>query len=85
MQCTDVVFVTVRGHKTFDAVGVFAQPGEIGQHEVDAVHVGIGEHQPDIDQQHPTLLLDRHAVAADLAETAEEDDPDRRAAHRASG
>ena len=38
---------------------------------------GSGNISPTVDQQHPILLLDGHAVAADLAETAEEDDPNR--------
>jgi hypothetical protein len=77
VQGTDVIFVTVGGHDSFDAIGVFAQPREVGQNEVDAVHVRVWEHQPDIDQQHPALLLDGHAVSADLTETAEEDHPNR--------
>ena len=65
-----------------DAVGVLAQVREVGQHEVDAVHVGAGEHQPAVDEQDPAVvadaLLDGHAVAADLPEPAEEDEPDGR-------
>ena len=71
-----------------DAVGVLAQVGEVGQHEVDAVHVGTGEHQPAVDEQDAAVvadaLLDRHAVAADLPEPAEEDDADRRQRTRVS-
>ena len=65
-----MVFVTVRGNDTLDAIRVLAQPREVGKHQIDAVHVGIGEHQSDVDQEHPALLFDGHAVAADLAETA---------------
>ena len=57
-----------------DAVGVLAQPGEVGQHEVDAEHVGIGEHQAAVEQQDRVLVLEGRAVAADLAEAAEERD-----------
>ena len=64
-----------------DPRGVVAQVREVGQHEVDAVHVGIGEHQPAVDEQDvagiAAALLDRHAVAADLTQPAEEDDPHR--------
>ena len=38
---------------------------------------GSGNISPTVDQQHAVLLLDRHAVAADLTETAEEDDANR--------
>ena len=47
VEATDVVFVTVGGDAADDAIGVLAQLGEVGQDEVDAVHVGVGEHQPD--------------------------------------
>ena len=40
LQRADVVLVAVGGDDADDAVGVLAQPGEVGQHEVDAVHVG---------------------------------------------
>ena len=30
LQTTDVIFVTVGGHTPLDAVGVLAQPGEVG-------------------------------------------------------
>ena len=62
-----------------DAVGVLAQVGEVGQDEVDAVHVGSGNISP---QSMSRMLVARcsmhHAVAADLAQAAEEDDADRR-------
>ena len=96
LQAADVVLVAVRGDDGDDPIGVLAQVREVGQHEVDAVHVRVGEHQPAVDEQdaavgavagRPSAELDRHAVATDLAETAEEDDPDgvgagRRAADR---
>ena len=62
-------------------VGVLAQIGEVGQDEVDAVQVGAGEHQPAVDEQDAAVvagpLLDRHAVASDLPQPAEEDEADR--------
>ena len=59
-----------------DAVGVLAQPGEVGQDQVDAEHVELGEHQPAVEEQELAVLLEHHAVAADLAEAAEERDGD---------
>ncbi len=98
LDAADVVLVPVGRHERDDRVGVVAQVGEVGEHEVDAVHVGIGEHQTAVDQHdRPVVtgpLLDRHAVPADLAETAEEDDangishgqpPDWRSTSRARG
>ena len=74
LQCADVVFVAMSGHHGHDVVGALAQPREVGQHKVDAMHVGVGEHEAAVDEKDLALLLDGHAVAADLTETAEEDD-----------
>jgi hypothetical protein len=76
-ETADVVLVPVREHHALDAVGVVAQVGEIGQHEVDAGHVGVGEHQPAVDDEDPPVDLEAEAVASDLPQSAEEDDADR--------
>ena len=55
--------------------------GPVGQDEVDAQHLVAGEAQAGVDQQSPAVLLDAGHVLADLAEPAEEDQPDS-AAHR---
>ena len=65
------------GDAAHDPIGVVAQVGEVRQHEVDAVHVGVGEHEAAVDEQEAVLLLEDHAVAADLAQPAEEGDGDR--------
>ena len=84
LQRPDVVLVAVRGDDGDDPRSVLAQVREVGQHEVDAVHVRVGEHQPAVDEQdaavgavagRPSAELDRHAVAPDLAEAAEEHHP----------
>ena len=75
-QAADVVLVAVGGDAAVDAVGVLAQVGEVGQDEVDAEHVEVGEHQPAVEQHDLAVDLDAGAVAADLAETAEEGDLD---------
>jgi hypothetical protein len=72
LQATYVVFVTMRCNACFNAVSVFTQPREVGQYQVDAVHVGVWEHEPAVNEQQAIILLDDHAVSADLAETAEE-------------
>jgi hypothetical protein len=72
LQSTNVVFVTVRGNACFNAICVFAQPREVGQHQVDAVHVGIWEHESAVNKQQAIVLLNHHAVSTDLAETSEE-------------
>ncbi len=61
-----------------DAVGVLAQPREVREDEVDAEVLELGEHQPAVEEQELVVLLEHHAVAADLAEAAEERDGDGR-------
>jgi hypothetical protein len=77
LQGTNVVLVTVGRHAPHHAVGVLAQPREVRQNEIDAVHVDIGKHQPAVDQQQLVVLLDHHAVATDLPQTTEEDHANR--------
>ena len=76
-QTTDVVLVTMGGDAAHDAIGVLAQVGEVGQHEVDAQHVEVGEHEPAVDEHDRAVDLDARAVAADLSESSEEGDADR--------
>jgi hypothetical protein len=58
---------------THDAVGVRAQVGEVREHEVDAGHVGVGEHETAVDDDDPAVDFEAEAVPADLSEPAEED------------
>ena len=71
-----VVLVAVRDDAALDAVGVVAEVGEVGQDEVDAEHVGVGEHQPAVEDHDATVDLDARAVPPDLTEPAEEGDLD---------
>ena len=48
-----------------------------GQHQVDARHGQVGEHEPAVDDEDPPVDLEARAVAADLAEPAEEGEADR--------
>ena len=75
-QSADVVFVPVGGDAPVDATGVLAQVREVRQHEVDAEHVDVGEHQPDVEQHDAAIHLDAGAVAPDLSEPAQERDDD---------
>ena len=76
-EAAGVVLVPVGEDDGVDPVGVLAEVGEVGQHQVDAGHVRIGEHDPDVEDEDPPVDLDAGAVPADLAQTAEEDDPHR--------
>ena len=72
-----VVLVRVREQDRLDPIGVLPQVREVGQDEIDAGHVGVGEHDPAVDEQDALVDLDAAAVAADLAQPAEKDDADR--------
>jgi len=69
-----VVFVRVGEDDPGDVGGPVPQVGEVGKHEIDTEHVGIGEHQAAVDHHDLAVDLETEAVASDLAETAEEDD-----------
>ena len=75
-EAADVVLVAVGGDAPDHAVGVLPQPGEVGEDQVDAEVLELGEHQPAVEEQELVVLLQHHAVAADLAEAAEERDGD---------
>ena len=62
-----VVLVRVREEDALDPVGVLAQVREVGEHEVDAGHVDVGEHDPAVDDEDAALDLEAEAVAPDLA------------------
>ncbi len=72
-----MVLVAVGEDHRLDPIGVVAQIGEVGEHQIDAGHVGIGEHDPAVEDDDASVDLDAGAVAADLAEAAEEDDANR--------
>ena len=76
-EAAGVVLVGVGEDHRLDPIGVLAQVREVGQDEIDAGHVGVGEHDPAVDDQDPAVDLEAEAVPADLAEPAEENDPDR--------
>ena len=52
-EAAGVVLVRVGEQDRLDPVGVLAQVREVGQHEIDAGHVGVGEHDPAVDEQDP--------------------------------
>ena len=83
-EAAGVVLVRVGEEHGLDPVGVLAQVGEVGEDEVDAGHVDLGEHDPAVDDEDAVLDLEAEAVPADLTEPAEEDDLDRRRAHTGS-
>ncbi len=66
--------MAVRDDDRLDVLGALAQVGEVGQHEVDADHLGRREAQADVDDDDPAVVLDDGHVLADLAQAAERQD-----------
>ena len=69
-QRADVVLVAVGEDDRLDVVGAIAQVGEVGQDEVDAVHLRRREHQSGVDDDDAAVVFDDRHVLADLAEAA---------------
>jgi hypothetical protein len=74
-DAADVVLVAVGEHHGVDAVEPVPDPGEVRQDHVDAGLVLLGEQDAAVDDQEPAVMLEHGHVAADLAETAERNDP----------
>ena len=74
--------MAVRDDDRLDVVDALAQVREVGQHEVDAHHLGRREAQAAVDDDDPAVVLDDRHVLADLADAPEREDA-QRAAHAA--
>ena len=72
-QRAHVVLMRVREEDAAHLRLVVLQVGDVGDDEVDAEHLLVGEHQAGVDDDHVVALLDGHHVLADLANTAERD------------
>ena len=70
-QAADVVLMAVREEDPDDVSTLFQQVRDVGQHEVDAEHVVLREHQARVHHEDFVLPLEGPHVDADLAEAAE--------------
>ena len=73
-QCADVVLMAVREDDAADVTDTFLQPRDVRDHEVDAEHLLLREHEPGVDDHDVIAAAQRHHVAADLAQTAKRDE-----------
>ena len=64
--------MTMCCNTTDDAFLVLNQEREVRQHQVDAMHIGIGKHETAVDKEQLAVLFKDHAVTTDLTKTAEE-------------
>jgi hypothetical protein len=67
----DVVLVAVREDHGGQPLGALAHVGEVGQHEINAVHLGRREPHAGVDEHHRVAVLEHGHVLADLAQPAE--------------
>ena len=73
-QRAEMVLVPVGDEKGEDVVAMLAQPGDVGQHEVDAEHLVARERKAAVDHDDLAAVLDGRHVLADLAHAAERHD-----------
>jgi hypothetical protein len=71
-----VVLVTVREHDADDVVETVTDGSEIGQDQVDARLVLLGEQYAAVDDEDLAVVLEDRHVAADLAQSSRRDDPE---------
>jgi hypothetical protein len=72
----DVVLVGVGEDERVDVVQPVPDRGEVREDQVDARLMVLREQDAAVDEQQPPLVLEDGHVPADLAETAEGDDPE---------
>jgi hypothetical protein len=77
-QGAGVVLVAVGDDDAAELVLVFQHVGVVGQDQVDARLVVVGEHEAGVDEDHVAVAFERGHVLADAVEAAEGDDPQRR-------
>ena len=69
-----MVFVAVGDDDAAQLFLALQQVADIGDDQVDAQHLFLGEHQAGIDDDDVVVVLDGHHVLADFAQAAEGDD-----------
>ena len=70
----DMVLVAVGEEDPAHPVGPFEQVGDVGDDQVDAEHVRLGEHEAAIDDDDVLAVLENGHVQADLPQPAKGDD-----------
>jgi hypothetical protein len=77
-----VILVGVRDEERADVGAVLLEVGDVGDDEVDAEHLLVGEHQAAVDDDDVVAVLEHVHVLADLPHPAERDDAERRVVGR---
>ena len=77
----DVILVAVRQDQRLDLAAPRLEVGQVGDDQVDAEQIGVGEHDAGVDEDGRVLPRDGHHVHAELAEAAKRHDLERRRRH----
>ena len=72
----DVILVAVRQDQRLDLAAARLEIGQVGDDQVDAGQIGLGEHRAGVDDDGRLPTRDGHHVQAELAEAAERHDVD---------
>jgi len=78
----NVVLVPVGQQDRLDLILLLAQVGDVGQHKIDAQHLGFREHHAAIEQQDLVAVFEHPHVAPNLAGSAERNDAQSVLCHR---
>ncbi len=81
-QRAHMVFVAVGDEYAEHAVLVLDHVGEVGQDQIDAQHIVVGEHEAGIDDKQGVAVLQNHHVLADGPQSAQGYDFERLSRHR---
>ena len=73
-QAANVVLVSVREDDATDLLFVLDQIGDIGDDDVHAKKLDLGEHQAGVDDENVVFVADGEAVHAEFAQSAERND-----------
>jgi hypothetical protein len=76
-QRADVILVGMGDEERTDVGAALLEVGDVGDDEVDAKHLLVGEHQAAVDDDDVVAVLEDVHVLADLPYPAERDDPQR--------
>ena len=66
-----MILVAVRDHDPTQLVDALGHVRHVGNDQIDAQHLLVGEHESGIDEHEVVAILQDHHVLADLAETAQ--------------
>ena len=73
-DAADVILVAVRQEHAADLLLILDQIGHVGNDEIDAVHIALGEAEAAVNDDDVLAVFQYRDILADLVETAERDD-----------